>query len=586
MIENMTRRRLLTLAGCASSAVRAQMAAREVKPVPRDKPSGLPFSRFQNVAAAAGLKAPVIFGGIDRNEYIIEAIGCGAAFLDYDNDGWLDIFLLSGTRLEGAPPGTTNRLYKNNRDGTFTDVTEKAGLRRTGWAFGVTVGDYNNDGFEDLFLTYWGQNVLYRNNGDGTFTDVTKESGLLHEGSRFATGCTWVDYDRDCKLDLFVAHYVGFDFKNVPAASKQAQCTYQGVPINCGPRGLPAEHCTLYRNNGDGTFTDVSEKAGISGAEGYGLTAVAADFDNDGWPDIYVACDSMPSLLFKNNHDGTFRETGLQEGVALNDDGQEQAGMGLGIGDFNLDGNLDVLKTHFSADTPALYLNRGKTGFQDVTLRSGLGVETRFVSWGAAIADLDNDGNPDIFWVTGSVYPEVEKKLPQYPHRTPPVLFRNLGNGRFEQLQDQAGPALLQAHCSRGLAIGDFDNDGDLDLLVVNLNEPPSLLRNDVTPGNHWLKVQLSGVKSNRSAIGARVVARYGSKVQAQEVLAQSSFLSVNDRRLHFGLGASRSADLEIRWPNGAVERLSGVGCDQLVMVKEGAGIVDRRRFGGAKPAG
>jgi hypothetical protein len=574
----MTRRRLLALAGAMPLAARPQMAAREVKPVPRDKPSGLPFSRFHDVAQAAGLKAPVVFGGINRNEYIIEAIGCGAAFLDYDNDGWLDVFLLSGTRLEGAPPGATNRLYKNNRDGTFTDVTEAAGLMRAGWAYGVTVGDYNNDGFEDLFLTYWGQNVLYRNNGDGTFTDVTKEARLL-EAPRFATGCTWIDYERDGKLDLFVAHYVGFDFKNVPAASKQTQCTYQGVPINCGPRGLPTEHCALYRNNGDGSFSDVSQTAGIAAAEGYCLTAVAADFNNDGWPDIYVACDSTPSLLFRNNREGTFREVGLQEGVALNEDGQEQAGMGLGIGDFNLDGSLDVLKTHFSADTPALYANRGKTGFQDVTLRSGLGVETRFVSWGAAIADLDNDGNPDIFWVTGSVYPEVEKKLPQYPHRTPPVLFRNLGNGSFEQLQGEAGPALLQAHCSRGLALGDFDNDGDLDLLVVNLNEPPSLLRNDVTPGNHWLKVQLAGVKSNRSAIGARVGARYAGKLQVQEVLAQSSFLSVNDRRLHFGLGAARSADLEIRWPNGDVERLSNVACDQLVIVKEGAGIVDRRKF-------
>jgi hypothetical protein len=568
----MTRRELI--AGAVPALVRAQMASRGVQPVKRGKPSGLPFSRFTDVARAAGLTAPVVFGGVDRNEYIIEAIGCGAAFFDYDNDGWLDIFLLSGTRLEGAPAGATNRLYKNNRDGTFTDVTKGAGLTKTGWAYGITVADYDNDGFEDLFVTYWGQNVLYHNNGDGTFTDVTRGAGLAGTGTRFGAGCTWVDYDRDGKLDLFVSHYAGFDFKSVPAASKQTQCTYQGVPINCGPRGLPREKCALYHNNGDGTFTDVSERTGIGGAEGYCLTAVAADFDNDGWPDIYVACDSTPSLLFHNNHDGTFNEVGLKEGVALNDDGQEQAGMGLGIGDFNLDGSLDVLKTHFSGDTPALYANRGGKGFQDVTLRSGLGVETRFVSWGAAIADFDNDGHPDLFWVTGSVYPEVEKKLPQYPHKTPCVLFRNLGNGKFEQLQDEAGPAIMQPHSSRGLAVGDFDNDGDLDLLIVNLNEPPSLLRNDAPRDRHWLKVKLVGTKSNRSAVGARVVARYGGRVQCQEVLAQSGFLSVSDKRLHFGLGSAMAADLEIRWPNGAQEKIAGVGCDQLVTIQEGSGIV------------
>jgi hypothetical protein len=567
----------------ASLAGRSQMSSRGVKALPRGKASGLPFdARFTDVAAKAGLTLPTIYGGVDRNDYILEAIGCGAAFLDYDNDGWLDVFLLSGTRWEGAPSNATNRLYRNNRDGTFTDVTEKAGLTRAGWACGVTVGDYNNDGFEDLFVTYWGHNALYRNNGDGTFTDVTREAGLLDPKVRWSTGCTFVDYDRDGKLDLFVSRYLQFDPKEIPAAGKAPACNFKGVLVNCGPRGLPAETHSLYHNNGDGTFTDVSERAGISAATGrYGLTAVAADFNDDGWPDIYVACDSTPSLLFLNNHDGTFREAGLETGVALNEDGQEQAGMGLGIGDFNLDGQLDILKTHFTEDTPALYANHGKTGFTDVTIASGLGVETRFISWGAGIVDLDNNGLPDLFWVTGSVYPEVEKKLPQYPYRTPPILFRNLGGGRFEELSaNDAGPALGASHSSRGCAFGDFDNDGDLDILVINLNEPPSLLRNDVQGDHHWIKVKLVGRKSNRSAIGARVTARYGGKAQAQEVLAQSSYLSVDDRRLHFGLGSIASVDLEVRWPDGQRQTFSKVSADRLVTIDETAGIVKQEKLG------
>jgi hypothetical protein len=552
--------------------------------MPRGKASGLPFdARLTDVAFRAGLMAPIVYGGVDRNDYILEAIGCGAAFLDYDNDGWLDVFLLSGTRWDGAPPNATNRLYHNNRDGTFTDVTEKAGLTHTGWACGVTVGDYNNDGFEDLFLTYWGNNVLYRNNGDGTFTDVTRAAGLLDPKVRWSTGCTFVDYDRDGNLDLFVSHYLQFDRKKVPAAGHAPECNFKGVLVNCGPRGLPAETHSLYHNNGDGTFTEVSERAGISSATGsYGLTAVAADFNDDGWPDIYVACDSTPSLLFLNNHDGTFREAGLEMGVALNEDGQEQAGMGLGIGDFNLDGQLDILKTHFTEDTPALYANHTKTGFTDVTIPSGLGVETRFISWGAGIIDLDNNGLPDLFWVTGSVYPEVEKKLPQYPYRTPPVLFRNLGAGRFEELSaKEAGPALAASHSSRGCAFGDFDNDGDIDILVVNLNEPPSLLRNDTQGDQHWIKVKLVGQRSNRSAIGARVTAKYGGHVQAQEVLAQSSYLSVDDRRLHFGLGNVSVVDLEVRWPGGQRQFFSKVNANRLVTIDEVAGVVKQERLGG-----
>jgi hypothetical protein len=557
------------------------MASRNVKPSIRGKTSGLPFrAHFTDVAAEAGLRSPLIYGRSDRTDYIVETMGAGVAFLDYDNDGWLDIFVLCGSRMDGAPPGATNRLYKNNRDGTFTDVTEKAGLVRSGFACGVTVGDYDNDGFDDLFITYWGQNVLYHNNGDGTFTDVTKRAGLFQPHPRWGTGCTFVDYDRDGHLDLFVSNYLVFDTRTVPRRGEDPNCNWKGVPINCGPRGLPPETHLLYHNNGDGIFTDVTASSGIGKATGsFGLTAVAADFDHDGWPDIYVACDSTPSLLFQNQHDGTFREEGMQLGLALNDDGQEQAGMGLAVGDVDLDGNLDIFRTHFADDTPGLYLDRPKTGFRDVTLQSGLGTETRFICWGAGIGDLDNDGWPDLFVVTGSVFPELERQLPAYPHKTPRLVFRNLGGAHFEELIEEAGPGVAAPHSSRGLAFGDFDNDGDIDILIMNQNEPPSLLRNDVSGDSHWLKVKLIGVKSNRSAIGALVTARYGGRAQAQAVLAQAHYLSVSDRRLHFGLGKAIQADLEIRWPNGGIEAVAKVAADQLVTIKEGSGIVKAERF-------
>jgi enediyne biosynthesis protein E4 len=546
------------------------------KPIVRPAASGRPFNaHFVDVASAAGLHAPVIYGGVDTNKYILESTGCGCAFVDYDNDGWMDIFLLSGTRLTGDPPGATNRLYKNNRDGTFTDVTEKAGLTQTGWACGVCIGDYNNDGFEDIFCTSFGQNHLYRNNGDGTFTDVTKSAGLWNDQVRWGAGCSFLDYNRDGNLDLFVSNYVRFSFEHAPVPGENSNCNWKGVPVECGPRGLPTGRHSLYRNNGDGTFTDVSQQSGIAKAtECYGMTVVAADLDEDGWTDIFVACDSTPSLLFMNNHDGTFREEGVLRGLALSDDGMEQAGMGVGVGDYDLDGHLDLFKTHFADDANGLYHNDGKGNFDDVTRSSRLAVETRYISWGAGIVDLDNDGNPDLFMVTGNVYPEVERKLPQYPHKTPRAVFRNLGNRTFEELGAEAGPGVTESHSSRGCAFGDFDNDGDVDILIVNLNEPPSLLRNDLKTKQNWIKVKLEGVKSNRSAIGARVLVRYGGKVQAQSVLSQSSFYSCNDPRLHYGLGTFNSVDIEVFWPNGLHEKFKAVGANQLVTLREGAGIV------------
>jgi hypothetical protein len=586
----MTRRKMLiTMAGAAGATIAGVpgvafgqgISSRGIKAQPRGKPSGRPFlARLTDVAKEAGLTNPVIYGAVDSKSYIIEVVGCGVAFIDYDNDGWVDLLVLGGTRLEDAPPGPGNRLYKNNRNGTFTDVTVKAGLTRTGWASAVTVGDYDNDGFDDLFITYYGRNVLYHNNGDGTFSDVTDKAGLSSAGVQYGSGCTWVDYDRDGRLDLFVASYLNTTLEKLPKPGENADCTWKGVPVNCGPRGLPPGFVQLFHNNGDGTFADVSKASGVATAGGsYPMAAVAADFDNDGWPDIYVACDSTPSWMFRNQHDGTFREEGLERGVALSEDGLEQAGMGIGVGDYDLDGNLDIFKSNFADDTNVLYRNDGKGNFDDVTIRSGLGVETRYVGWGTGIVDLDNDGFPDLFVATGSVYPEVERKVPAYPFHTPRLVFRNLGDGRFEELLEEAGSGVSAAHVSRGCAFGDFDNDGDMDILIMNMNEPPSLLRNDVSGGNHWLKVLLVGVKTNRSAIGARVTASYGNRRQVQEVLAQSSFYSANDRRLHFGLGAETTVDLTIRWTNGAMETIAKVAADQLITIREGAGIVAKQKF-------
>jgi enediyne biosynthesis protein E4 len=540
-----------------------------------------PFSRLTDVAAQARLTGPTIYGVPGRTTYILESMGGGCAFFDYDNDGWMDIFILGGRTLDGTPPGSGNRLYRNNRDGTFSDVTTKAGLADPGWAVGVCVGDFNNDGFEDVFLTYYGQNRLYRNNGDGTFSDVTAEAGLLHPGNRFGAGCTFLDYNRDGHLDLFVANYVEFDLTSAPKPSTQvATCSYQGVAVYCGPRGLPLPSHALYRNNGDGTFTDVSKLSGIDSVRtSYGLTAVSLDVDEDGWPDILVACDSTPSLLFMNNRDGTFREEGLIRGLAVSGDGQEMAGMGIGAGDYDLDGHIDVFRTHYQLQSSGLYHAGGKGDFDDVATASGIGAERRFVSWGAGIVDLDNDGLPDVFYVTGNVYPELEHTFSKFPARSQPILFRNLGNGKFASLSEEAGPAMTAKHCSRGCAFGDFDNDGDLDILVMNQNEPPSLIRNDAPPGNHWLKIRLEGTKSNRSAIGARVLVRYSGKVQAQEVMSQSSYCSANDPRLHFGLGKATNADIEVHWPSGLVESLKSVAVNQLLTLREGSGQVKGRPF-------
>ncbi len=538
----------------------------------RNPQSSLP--QFVDIAAQAGLTQPIIYGGVESKRYIIETNGCGVAFYDYDNDGWMDVLTLNGSRLEPLPKGSepTTRLYKNNRNGTFTDVTAKAGFTKTGFASGLCIGDFDGDGFDDLFVTYWGANVLYRNNGNGTFNDVTKKARLDFEGVRWGSGCSFIDYDRDGDLDLFVANYLSFDLKTAMEPGKGANCAWKGVPVNCGPKGLPFAQNWLYRNEGNGTFTDVSKPSGISQVTGrYPMTVAAADFDEDGWVDLYIACDSTASTFYHNNGNGTFTDVALETGLAYNEDGQPQAGMGLGIGDYNRDGRLDIFKTHFMDDTPLLYLNAGKGLFEDVTRPAGFGAATKYISWGAGMPDVDNDGWPDIFWVTGNVYPEVEKTFKQYPHRNPRQLFRNLGNGKFEDVSATSGPGITALHSSRGCAFGDYDNDGDTDVLVMNMNEPPSLLRNDQTSGNHWLKVKLTGVKSNRTGLGARVIVTVGERKQVQAVLSQTSYYSHDDLRLHFGLSDKLKADrIDVYWPSGRKSSLMDVRADQVVAVKEG----------------
>jgi enediyne biosynthesis protein E4 len=547
---------------------------------------------FVNVAKESGLNAKTIFGGEHKNKYLLETTGCGVAFYDYDNDGWLDIFLVNGSRLEGFASGQepTSHLFKNNRDGTFTDVTEKAGLKRSGWGQGVCVGDYDNDGFDDLFVTYFGKNVLYHNNGNGTFTDVSEKAGVAGKKTRWGTGCAFVDYDRDGHLDLFVANYIALDLATAPVP-ESGPCLYKGVMVACGPPGLAGDTNILYHNNGNGTFTDVSEAAGITQANGfYGLGVLTGDFDNDGWPDIYVANDSTPSAMYQNKRNGKFVDVGMEAGCVLSADGKPQAGMGVSAADYDLDGNLDIVKTNFAGDTPSLYHNKGNWNFEDSTFTGGLGAHTQFLGWGCGFFDMDNDGWPDILICNGHVYPEVEQLKTEagYPQRK--LLYRNLRNGHFEDVSMNAGAGLSTPYASRGCAFGDFDNDGDLDIVVNTINDYPQLIRCDSRLSNNWIKVKTIGTRSNRSGIGARLkcITRLPGQEkphsQIDEVRSGGSYISQNDLRVHFGIGKAEKIELlEIRWPSGQVDTLKDVKPNQQIFVEEGKGIVRTMQFPPAK---
>jgi enediyne biosynthesis protein E4 len=538
--------------------------------------------QFIDVAEKAGLNVANVWGGVDKKRVIIETKGSGIAFFDYDNDGWLDIYLTNGNRLDAhwaAGKEPTTHLFKNNRDGTFTDVTEKSGLGRSGWQTGVCVGDYDNDGWDDMFCTFWGRNILFHNNGNGTFTDVTQKAGLHQEHGRWGTGCTFFDYDRDGHLDLFVCNFVKLDPDKPLTIDEASFCQWKGVPTMCGPRGLPGDTNILYHNNGNGTFTDVSEKAGIlKPGPRYSITSVSYDFDNDGWPDIYVAVDSEPSIMFRNNHDGTFTDVAVMAGCAYNDDGHEQAGMGLGVADYDCDGWFDIFKTNFADDTCNLYHNNGDGTFSDLSFDSGVGINNNYVAWGCGFIDYDNDGWADIVQVNGHVYPEIDRYNFGETFKNPRLVYKNLGNGHFKDVSATMGPGITAKYSSRGAAFGDFDNDGGMDVLILNMNELPSLLKNVGGSKGNWIKIKLVGTKCNRTAIGARVRVITGKHIQMDEVSSGTSVMSQNDLRLHFGLGKAETVDMiEVKWPTTQkLERFTQVKANQIIKIREGEGIVSK----------
>jgi enediyne biosynthesis protein E4 len=532
-------------------------------------------AEFSDVAQKAGLTAANVFGGNHSSTYILESTGTGVAIFDYDNDGWPDIFFVNGTTLTGFPAESapSNHLYHNNHDGTFTDVTASVGLSATGWGQGVCVGDYDDDGWEDLYVTYYGKNRLYHN-VHGKFEEVGEISGVAGNGKTWGSGCAFVDYDRDGYLDLVVADYADFDLGHPLAPGKYPTCLWKGIAVFCGPRGLPASKNILYRNLGNGRFQDVTVSSHIDRTMGHYCFSVSTfDFDDDGWPDIYIACDSAPSVLYRNNRDGTFTDVGILSGVAYNADGREQAGMGSTVADYDGDGRFDLFRTNFSDDTSTLYHNNGDGTFTDVTYRAGLGTHTRYLGWGTMFFDFDNDGWPDLLLVNGHVYPEVDSLKIGIDYNEPKLLYHNRGNGTFADVSQVAGPGITAATPARGLAVGDLWNDGRISAVIVNRNALPNLLVNETKYLNHWIDVRTVGTRSNRSGIGARVSVRTPLRQQTSEVRSGSSYVSQSDMRVHFGLGPENEIrSIEVRWPSGLVERFANATVDTVVTVKEGAG--------------
>ena len=545
----------------------------------RPLPPGMkaPAVDFRDVAAQAGLSAVVVSGDLDQT-FVVENTGTGVAIFDYDNDGLPDIFLVQGDRLKPGPVPLTPHLYHNLGGLRFEDVTQKAGIGHLGWGQGVCAGDPDNDGNVDLFIGQWGHNVFLHNMGNGTFRDETRERGLDRPGSRWSTGCAFIDYDRDGWLDLVVANYIDFNAQETPRPRDRSGCNWKGIPVPCGPRGLKGETMTLYHNDGHGHFTDVTKQAGVeTPREYYGFTVLTGDFDNDGWPDFFVTCDSTPSLYFHNKRNGTFEEIGLTTGLAVNEDGREQAGMGATAADYDGDGYLDIFKTNFSSDTNTLYRNLGDGTFSDVTSRAGLAVHTQYVKWGTAFVDIDNDGWKDLFIADGHVYPFIEKYNLGEEFHQPRQLFWNRGDGQFFDMSFTAGPGITAKHSSRGIAVGDLDNDGSEEIVVVNLFEPPSLLKNFGQRGNALLVRAVTA--SGRDAVGARITVTAGHRKQIDEVRSGGYHISQGDFRVHFGLGDAVKADVGIRWPQGAVETLKDVDANQWIVVREGKGIVERHPF-------
>lgn len=515
-----------------------------------------------------------------EKKYIVESMGGGVIVLDYDRDGWPDIYFTNAPTVEMAlkGQGAKGALYRNNHDNTFTDVTEKSGINSSCFGMGGAVGDYNNDGWPDLYLTCLGGNVLYRNNGDATFTDVTKQAGIAD--GRWSTGAAFGDYDGDGLADLAVTNYVDFKLNDLPAFGSSPTCKYRGINVQCGPRGLRGAGDSLFHNNGDGTFTDVSKRAGVDDAPGYyGLGVVWSDLGNSGRSDLYVADDSTPNYLYQNVGGGKFDEIGLQSGTAVSGDGSEQGSMGVAVGDYNHSGRFSIYITNFADEFNALYRNDGKYNFTDVSYDAGVALPSLpFVKWGVVFADLDNDGWSDLYSVNGHVYPQVDSTPSGARYRQPANLLMNERNGTFCDAGTQSGPAVREPRVGRGLAAADFDNDGRVDLITENLDGSPTLLRNTTSSGNHWVSFELAGTKSNRLALGVRVTLTASGMTQTDEVRSGGSYLSQNDLRIHFGLGSANKIDtVEVRWPSGAVDKFSNLSSDHFYSVLEGAGVVDHK---------
>ncbi|HEY8226370.1 MAG TPA: CRTAC1 family protein [Pyrinomonadaceae bacterium] len=529
---------------------------------------------FTDITAAAGITFKHVAS--PEKKYIVESMSGGVALFDYDNDGDLDIYLVNSLTVDllKSKTKTKSHLYRNDGNGKFTEVGEKAGVSDIGWGMGVAVGDYNNDGFTDIYVTCLGPNHLLANNGNGTFTDVTAKAGV--GDPRWSTGASFVDYDNDGDLDLFVTNYVDFDLNNLPEFGQGKSCQYKSIPVQCGPRGLKGAGDTLYRNNGDGTFTDVSKEAGVSDPNGYyGLGVITSDFDDDGLIDVFVANDSTPNFHYRNKGNGTFEEIGFNAGTAVNENGSEQGSMGVTVGDYDHDGKLDLFVTNFADEYNTLYHNDGKNSFTDVSYAAKVAaVSLPYVGWGTKFFDYDNDGWVDLFVANGHVYPQ----LPGY--RQPRLLHRNNHDGTFTQVSGEFGAVLTENRVSRGVAFGDIDNDDDIDLIVADLDGPPQLLRNDGGNANNSVLIKMIGVKSNRSGIGARVTVVSGDLTQVDEVRSGDSYISQSDLRLHFGLEKRTKVDLiQVRWPSGVVDKISGVGVNRIVTIKEGQGKVDEKEF-------
>ncbi|MDT4968020.1 MAG: enediyne biosynthesis protein [Acidobacteriota bacterium] len=530
--------------------------------------------QFTDITDKAGINFKHVAS--PEKKYIVESMSGGLALIDYNNDGYPDIYFVNSLTVDLVKTRgkTQSALYRNNGDGSFTDVTDKAGVGDVGWGMGVAVGDFDNDGFDDLYVTCLGPNYLFRNNGNGTFTDVTERARV--GDPHWSTGAAFVDYDNDGKLDLFVANYVDFDINHLPEFGKGKSCQFKGVPVQCGPRGLPGAGDTLYHNNGDGTFTDVSKKAGVSDPQGYyGMGVICSDFDGDGYVDIYVANDSTPNFLYKNNGDGTFKDVGFLSGSAVNENGSEQGSMGVTVGDYDHDGKFDIFVTNFDDEYNTLYRGAGPISFADISYAAKVAaVSLVYVGWGTKFFDYDNDGWLDLFVANGHVYPQLER------YRQRKLLHRNNRDGTFTETAAQSGTALMEQRASRGVAFGDLDNDGDVDLVINDLDGPPQLLRNDGGNANNSIVIKTIGVKSNRDGIGARVRVVSSDLSQVDEVRSGGSYISQNDLRLHFGLERRTKIDLiEIRWPSGGIDKITNATVNKLLTVKEGQGIVNQREL-------